>query len=140
RQGIELEGYYQPSQALRLTANYAWLDASEPEVGGGQLKETRRPKHSGSIALDGASGRLNYGAAIAYTGARQDTNFDLFPAQLVRLDAYWLASARIAYRLTDQIEVHLRVANAFDDLYQDTFGYRTEGRSIHAGLRVAFGR
>jgi len=36
--------------------------------------------------------------------------------------------------------VHLRVANAFDDRYQDAFGYRTEGRSIHAGLRVALGR
>jgi len=139
RQGIELEGYYRPSPAIRLTANYAWLDASEPDVGGSQLRETRRPKHSGSVALDGTTGGLVYGAAIAYTGGRTDNNFDVFPAQLVHLDAYWLASAKLAYRITDQIEAHLRVANAFDDHYQDVFGYRTEGRSIHAGLRVAFG-
>jgi vitamin B12 transporter len=140
RHGIELEGYYQPSAAIRLTANYAWLDASEPNIVGNQLRETRRPRHSGSVALDGASGRFNYGAAIAYTGDRTDNNFDVFPAQLVRLDAYWLASARIAYRLTDQFEAHLRVANAFDDHYQDVVGYRTEGRSVHAGLRVALNR
>jgi vitamin B12 transporter len=85
-------------------------------------------------------GRLSYGAAIAYTGERTDSNFDVFPAQLVRLHPYWLASGQIAYRLTEQIEAHLRVANAFDDHYQDVFGYRTEGRSIHAGLRVALGR
>ena len=140
RQGIELEGYYHPSDALRLTLNYAWLDASEPAVGGAQLKEPRRPKHSGSIALDGTKARLTYGAAIAYSGARRDTNFDVFPALPVRLDPYWLASARLAYRLTDEMEAHIRVANALDDDYQDAVGYRSEGRSIHGGLRVALGR
>jgi vitamin B12 transporter len=139
RQGVELEGYYQPSDALRLTFGYAWLNASEPDVSG-QLKEQRRPKHSGSMALDGTRGDFSYGAAVAYSGKRIDTNFDVFPADRVRLDPYWLASARLAYRLTDELEAHLRVANAFGDEYQDVVGYRTEGRSIYAGLRVALGR
>ena len=139
RQGIELEMYYQPFDAFRLTATYAWLDASEPDVAGSQIREPRRPRHSGSIAVDGSRGRLTYGAAIAYTGERSDTNFDVFPAAVVRFGPYWLASARLAYRLTDQLEAHLRVANAFDDRYQDVVGYRTEGRTIHAGLRLALG-
>ena len=139
RQGMELEMYYRPFDAFRLTATYAWLDASEPDVAGGQVREPRRPRHSGSIAVDGSRGRLTYGAAIAYTGERSDTNFDVFPAAVVRFDPYWLASARLAYRLTDQLEAHLRVANAFDDRYQDVVGYRTEGRTIHAGLRLALG-
>ena len=139
RQGIELEMYYQPFDAFRLTATYAWLDASEPDVAGSQIREPRRPRHSGSIAVDGSRGRLTYGAAIAYTGERSDTNFDVFPAAVVRFRPYWLASARLAYRLTDQLEAHLRVANAFDDRYQDVVGYRTEGRTIHAGLRLALG-
>ena len=140
RQGIEVEGFYNHSEALRLTVNYAWLDASEPNVGEGQAKEQRRPKHSGSIAADGALGRLTYGAAVAYTGERIDTNFDLIPSPQVRLDQYWLASLRLAYRIADPVEIHVRVANAFDGDYQDVFGYRTEGRSIHAGLRFAIGR
>jgi vitamin B12 transporter len=140
RQGVELEGFYRPSDALRLTVNYAWLDASEPESEGGQVKEPRRPRHSGSVALDGTKGRLTYGAAIAYTGRRTDTDFDVFPAELVRFGSYWLASVRAAYRVTDQLEAHVRVANTFDADYQDVVGYRTEGRSINAGLRVALGR
>jgi vitamin B12 transporter len=140
RQGIEVESHYQPSTAIRLTATYAWLDASEPSVSGGQVKEPRRPKHSGSIALDGSKGRFSYGAAIAYTGERIDTNFDVFPSRQVNLDPYWLASAQLAYRLFDQVEAHVRVANAFGADYQDVVGYRTEGRSIHAGVRVALGR
>ena len=140
RQGIELEGYYHPAEELRLTATYAWLDASEPSISSGQLKEQRRPRHSGSLALDGMRGRLTYGAMVAYTGDRIDTNFDLFPSQRVRLGAYWLAGAKLAYHIIDPVEVHVRVANAFDDEYQDAVGYRTEGRSIHAGVRVALGR
>ena len=140
RQGIELEAGYRLGTALHLTAHYAWLDASEPKVSGAALKEQRRPKHSGAIALDGQSGRLSYGAAIAYTGRRIDTDFDLFPAQRVRLDPYWLASFRVAYRLWQGTEATLRVANALDADYQDVVGYRTEGRSVHAGLRLAFGR
>jgi vitamin B12 transporter len=139
RQGVELEGYYRPAESLRLTVGYAFLDASEPVAEGQQVKEQRRPRHSGSLAVDGVRGRLTYGAAIAYTGERQDTNFDALPSRRVRLDPYWLASARLAYRLTDSFEAHVRVANAFDDDYQDVVGYRTEGRSIHAGVRVAVG-
>lgn len=139
RQGIEFEGFYNHSDALRLTINYTWLDASEPAVSEGQLKEPRRPKHSGSVAADGTVGRLIYGAAIAYTGERIDTDFDVFPSELVRLNLYWLASVRVAYRITDQFEAHVRVANAFDDDYVEVVGYRSEGRSIHAGLRVALG-
>lgn len=139
RQGVELDGYYVHSNALRLTINYVWLDASEPDVSGAQLKEQRRPKHSGSVAADGAFGRFNFGAALAYTGERTDTNFDIIPSALVKLDHYWLASARVAYRVADPVEVHLRFANAFDADYQDVIGYRTEGRSIHAGLRFAIG-
>jgi vitamin B12 transporter len=139
RQGIELDGYYHHSDALRLTVNYAWLDSSEPDFGDAQVREQRRPKHGGSVAADGNSGRFTYGAALAYTGERIDTNFDVIPSPLVKLDPYWLASLRVAYRIADPVEVHVRVANAFDDDYQDVFGYRTEGRSIHAGLRFAFG-
>jgi vitamin B12 transporter len=141
REGIEGEVHYAPTEALRVSATYAYLDAREPRGPGGSLiKEQRRPKHRGSVALDGTRGRLSYGSVIAYTGAHGDTNFDVFPAERVRLSPYWLASARIAYRLIETVELHLRVANAFDDHYQDVFAYLTEGRSVHAGVRLALGR
>ncbi len=141
REGLEVEADFSPSDALRVAATYAFLDASEPRgPNGSQVKEQRRPKHSGSVAIDGARGRLSYGAAVASTGAHLDTDFEVFPAQRMRLSSYWLANARIAYRLIDAVDLHLRVANAFDDRYQDVVGYRTEGRSIHAGIRLALGR
>ena len=117
------------------------LDAKEGNVAASALiREVRRPRHSGSVAIDGQRGRFSYGASLAYSGARLDTNFDLFPAAPVRLDPYWLAGARVAYRVSRGVELFGRIANAFDATYQDVVGYRTEGRSGYAGVRFAVGR
>ncbi len=71
---------------------------------------------------------------------RLDRDFDLFPAPIVSLDAYVLGSLRVAYRIMPQLELFARVENAFDEDYQDVFGYATPGASVHAGLRVTLGR
>jgi vitamin B12 transporter len=136
RAGIEAEVGWEPGEALRVRASYAYLKATEPS-GGDQLRELRRPRHSGAIALDGVVHRLVYGASLAYVGARPDTNFDVFPSQNVRLGAYWLADARLAYRLRSGIELFARGSNLLDQEYQDVFGYRTEGRGLYLGVRLA---
>ena len=138
RSGIEAEFGWQVGEALRLDANYAYLKASEPGlVAGSQVRELRRPKHSGSVGLDGTWRRLSYGASIAYTGTHDDMNFDVFPFETVHLHSYWLGGARVAYAVSGRIELFARAANAFDARYQDVFGYRTEGRSLYAGIRLA---
>ncbi len=76
---------------------------------------------------------------MAYTGARIDTDFETFPFRRVTLDAYWLAGARIAFNVSKDVELFARAANAFDERYQDALGYRTEGRSVYAGIRLARG-
>ena len=137
RQGVEVEAGWNLGEALRLAGTYSYLDASEPALVG-HLREVRRPKHSGSVTLDGTRGKFSYGGSIAYVGRRVDTDFDLF--QRVSLSPYWLAGARIAYAVRPGVEIFGRVANAFDDDYQDVVGYRTEGRSAYAGLRLAIDR
>jgi vitamin B12 transporter len=137
---VEFEFGWAVSPALRLSSTYAYLDATEQKVAGvDPEREHRRPRHSGSLAADGSAGRWSYGAAIAYVGKHRDRR-DSVPYELVDLSSYWLASARIAYRISDMIEVHVRVANALDDRHEDLVAYRTEGRTVHAGLRLAFGR
>jgi vitamin B12 transporter len=84
-------------------------------------------------------GKWSYGASLSYVGRHRDRR-DSAPYDLVDLDPYWLANARIAYRLSDGIEANVRVANLLGSHYQDLVGYRTEGRTIHAGLRLALGR
>ncbi len=139
RQGVEIEGGWSASSRLRLRAQGAYLDATQPNVAALQVKEVRRPKWSGAVSADGEAGRLTYGASLALVGARSDVDFDQFPAATVRLRGYALASARLGWRISHRIELFGRVANAFDRRYADVVGYRPSGRSINGGLRVALG-
>ncbi|HYI42956.1 MAG TPA: TonB-dependent receptor [Sphingomicrobium sp.] len=137
RWGIEAELGWRPVDALRLTAAYAYLHSTQP--GGAlnqQLREWRRPRHSGSVAADGASGRLSYGATLAYVGAHLDRQ-EVAPFAIVRLDSYWLAAARVAYAVRPGTELFGRVSNLLDQRYEDSAGYRTEGRGLFVGLRLA---
>lgn len=140
RRGIEVEGSWRPSPALRLTANYAFLDADEPAVaGGGQVKEVRRPKHSANVAADAEFGHLTAGVSLAYVGSRIDTDFGSFPATRVRLGDYVLGGARVAYRIAPALELFGRVSNLFDADYQDVVGYATQGRTVFGGIRIRYG-
>jgi vitamin B12 transporter len=137
RWGLEAEAAWRAGEKLRLTANYAYLHATEPDmVSGRQVTERRRPKHSGSLAADGAIGRWSYGASIAYVGSQLDTR-DNFPFDVVRLHPYWLGGARVAYALRPGIEVYARGSNLLNQKYEDSVGYRTEGRGLFAGIRLA---
>ena len=137
RRGLELEGEYRPSDSLFLGFNYTFLDAEERQVEGAALvREVRRPRHSANLFAGGERGRLSWGATASYVGKRRDRDFDLWPAPVVVLDDYLLASLRLGWRLTDEIEAFGRVENALDADYRDVVGYETAGRTVHAGLRL----
>jgi vitamin B12 transporter len=137
RSGVEVELAWSLGDRLRLTANYGYLDASEPGVVPSiQIREVRRPKNSGSVAVDGAWQGLTYGASVAYVGPRRDTDFDQFPARALTLHSYWLAGARLAWSVCPGMQLFARASNLFDAKYQEVFGYRTEGRAIYAGIRL----
>ena len=140
RRGIEATAELRPIEGLRIAANYTWLKAGDQRVAGAaRLDEVRRPKHSGNLYADWTRGPFTVGASLAYVGKRTDTDFDLFPAPTVTLGDYVLASARLAYRVTEAVELFGRVENAGDATYRDVVGYATPGRTIHAGLRLRLG-
>ena len=137
RWGVEAEFAWQPIDSLRLTANYAYLKAGQPSGAANErLQELRRPRHSGSVAADGSVGRWSYGASLAYVGSHLDRE-EVFPFDIVRLDSYWLAAARLGYAVTRQVQMFVRASNLFDARYEDSAGYRTEGRGFFVGLRLA---
>jgi vitamin B12 transporter len=139
RRGIELDASYRPSPALLLAVNYTLLDSEEREVAGSAVREVRRPRHSANLLAAGTSGRLSWGASASYVGARQDTDFDVFPERPVTLGDYLLASVNLGWRVSDRLEAFARAENAFAADYQDAFRYNTPGRTVHAGLRLRLG-
>jgi vitamin B12 transporter len=140
RDGLELSAAWHKGPGLNVSANYTWLDADQQSLAGGpRLREVRRPRNSFNLAAYGTAGRLRWGASLAYVGKRRDQDFDQFPAATVTLGDYVLASANLAYGILPQLELYARAENAFDADYQDVVGYHIPGRTIYAGLRVAFG-
>jgi vitamin B12 transporter len=137
RSGIEATVDWRLGNALRLSASYAYLKATQPDaVTGERATETRRPKHSGSLAIDGSAQHFTYGASLAYVGRHLD-NRDTFPFDRVALGSYWLADVRAAYSVRPGIELFARGSNLLDQKYQDVFSYRTEGRGLFLGVRLA---
>jgi vitamin B12 transporter len=139
RSGVEAELGWQAGDKLRLTANYAFLHATQPTPSGvAQVTELRRPKNSGAIAADGKIGRWSYGASIAYVGSHLDRE-EVFPFGIVRVDSYWLANARVAYAVSPKVELFARGTNLFNANYQEVAGYRTEGIGGFVGIRLRAG-
>jgi vitamin B12 transporter len=140
RRGIELSGDWQPLEGVSISANYTYLEAAQPDdAGTGAVREVRRPAHTANLYGSWRRGPLTLGAALSYVGERTDRDFDLFPTPTIELDAYLLASVRVAYRVTEQLEAFARVENGFDSDYRDLVGYATPGRTVHAGVRLLLG-
>jgi vitamin B12 transporter len=137
RRGVEAFAELRPVAGLRVSANYTFLDALERRDGPGpRAPEARRPKHGANLVADWTAGRLVLGGSLSYVGKRRDRDFDPFPAVAVTLDDYVLANLKVAYRISNSVELFGRVENAADAEYRDVFGYNSPGRAVHAGVRL----
>lgn len=140
RRGVEASAEWRPLDSLTFRAAYTRLDARDDQDDDPTtipLAEIRRPKHSASLMASWAKGPLSLGASAAYVGKRRDTDFDIF--QDVQLGDYLLAGVRAGYRITPNVELFGRVDNLGGARYQDVVGYATQGRTVHAGLRLRLG-
>jgi vitamin B12 transporter len=141
RRGVEATAELRLSERGKAAFYYTWLDAEERQVAGGlALREPRRARHSAALYGERRFGDVQLQARLAYVGRRRDTDFDSFPARAVTLDDYLLASATIDWQISKALEAFVRAENGFDADYQDVYGYRTQGRTVHAGVRVRLGR
>ncbi|HET9466353.1 MAG TPA: TonB-dependent receptor, partial [Gemmatimonadales bacterium] len=105
----------------------------------------RRPEHSVEAAVRTRFfDRASLGGSVVYVGARDDVDFNQFPAQRVRLPAY------ITVDLATEIDVirsapgrpglsgTLRVENVFDESYDQVIGFAGRGRGVFGGARFSF--
>ena len=126
--GIELYGGFALSAALRLRANYAFVDARD---GGGEAL-IRIPRHSGDLSLDyDAGGAWSGRLLLRHNGAERNYGVGSIE-DWTRLDL----TAR--YRISDRLELFARLENLLDEHYQQILGYGTPGRSGSVGMRLRY--
>ncbi|MEJ2258385.1 MAG: TonB-dependent receptor, partial [Woeseiaceae bacterium] len=139
RSGLEAGARWEVSETLAFNATYTYLESTAQDV-----REIRRPRHSGSFDLDYEifSGRGRLVLAATYGGTRTDTFFAPWPdpPATVTLDSYWLVEVSGRYALSQTVDVFARVDNFLDADYEHVYGYNTAGRRAYAGIRVMFGR
>jgi vitamin B12 transporter len=139
RQGAEVVLGWAVSESVAINANYTYVDTTEADV-----REVRRPRHSGSVNIDYVfrDERASVALAAIYGGTRTDTFFRPWPdpPEAVTLGNYWLVGLTARYRLSPTVEMFARVSNVLDEQYEHVYGYRTPDRAAFAGIRVALAR
>jgi vitamin B12 transporter len=133
--GVELSGRADLTEALKLSANYTWLDARDdaPDSPNFNRRLARRPKHDANAELAYEAQPFSAAVTTEYVGARFDD-----AGNLVRLKSYVLWDVRASYALTARIEAFGRIENLFDKRYETIAGYGELGRTAYAGLRARF--
>lgn len=128
--GVELYGGYQWREWLRISADYAYIDAAD----GNGNRLTRLPEHTGHVTLTlDPSGPFSGAVLIRYNG--EETNSDgTSLAGWTRIDLTG------AYGLSERVELFGRIENLLNEDYQQVLGYGTPGLSGSLGVRYRFGR
>jgi vitamin B12 transporter len=128
-QGFEVELGLAPTERLRTTLAYSYLDA-EDRASGNEL--ARRPRHALTATLDWTAPLgVRIGADVRLVGDSFDD-----AANLVSLDGYVLADLRASVPLGDKFELFGRIENLLDARYTEVAGYGTRGRAAFVGARV----
>ncbi|NBN76747.1 TonB-dependent receptor [Microvirga tunisiensis] len=137
RQGVEVSATAQILDGLTARASYTYLDAREPN---GQ-KEVRRPMHSGAAGLQYTflDGRASAFVDAVYNGQQMDSEWvNATPRSRVKLDDYLLVNLGADYKLNDNFTLYGRVENAFDQTYEEVYGYNTQGATAFVGIKGTF--
>ena len=141
RSGLELQGRAGVSARLTLAAAYTWLRSREPEAGDGMIQELRRPRHSGSLNAhyEFANPAIGVNLNLAYTGEQPDIFYPPWPtpSRRVSLDAFLLASLTATWQATPRARWHIRAENLGNARFEEVYGFRGPGRSIHLGVRFS---
>jgi vitamin B12 transporter len=144
RKGVEIAAALNLSEDLGFGGSYTYTDSTESDQVGSDVRELRRPRHSGSLYGNYRffENRANLQLVADYGGQSTDMFFPPFPepSEIVILDSYWLLDLTASYDINRNTRIFLRGTNLLDEDYEQVYGYRTPGRSAYLGLRLSFGR
>jgi outer membrane cobalamin receptor len=147
--GLELGATWHPVLALSIRAAWNWLDTEvldvdslsgavpPPYVPGDSL--IRRPASSGSLDVRWNHERFSAYAAISGRGSMLDLEPN-FGSSTVNNPGFATTAFGGTVQVHRAVGVYARLTNAFDQYYEDAFGYPALGRSVSVGIRVGSGR
>ncbi|MBX7118146.1 MAG: TonB-dependent receptor [Gemmatimonadaceae bacterium] len=149
--GVEVEAELPDLAGVDAIIGYTWTDTRVVDAGfdtddnatfvaGNRL--LRRPEHVASLRLArtlGRAGRVS--AVVMRVGEREDRDYGVFPAGVVRLPAYatidLAAELALPGRWWPGAQLQLRADNVADARLEQIAGFRAPGRTLYAGLKLS---
>lgn len=145
-QGTEVSAHFRPSSWISVNGSYTWLDTKVLSLdGSSSLVQQyyslgqplfRRPKHSGSLLATFHRGRMDANIS-GYLRAR---TLDVEPNYGASAGAYNNPGYRyvglgVNYRLRGNLTVYVNLHNAFNQRYEEIYGYPAPLLNVVAGVK-----
>jgi vitamin B12 transporter len=144
RKGVEAAATFNVAENLSFGGSYTYTDSTQNDGSGSDIRELRRPRHSGSLntSYRFLDERAKLRVVADYGGTSADIFFPPFPApsEIVSLESFWLLDLTASYDINQNTNIFVRANNLLDEDYEQVFGYRTPGRSAYVGVRLGFGK
>ena len=135
-QGVELTATLKPVERSSFQASYTHVNAEDRSPGSATFGKAlvRRPSETASALVDY---RFPFGLETGATLTHVGESFD-DATNTRRVEGYDVVDLRVAYPLTDKVELQARVENLLNEQYETIFRYGTPGRATYVGVRLSY--
>ena len=137
RQGIEVAGSFDVTDALQFNASYSYVHSEQPNG----ADEVRRPNHTASLGVNYAyaDGLGNLFLDAVFNGKMDDNEFNsTTPQTIVTLDNYLVVNIGADYQLSENVNIYGRIENLFDENYEEVYTYQAPGIGAFIGVKATF--
>ena len=134
--GVERSGSAKVWRFVNARANFTKLYTRNVTNNLTDAELVRRPRNSGSIALELTPRRWSLMAGARFVGERQEDDFVFFAIN--RNQGYENVFLNGSFQVTRHVELHVRMDNALDEQYQEVLGYTALGRNATGGVKLTW--
>lgn len=131
--GVELTGSMKLTEDFRANASYTYTDSDDGD--GNEL--VRRAKHTANINANYKyTPKLSANIGVQYASDRRDIYYDssTWSSEETTIDSYILVNIATLYKINNHITLSARLENAFDEDYEEVYGYNTAERAAYVGI------
>ena len=134
RQGAEVTVSTRPIQNLDIEGSYTYLDATDLD----DNTVTRRPRNELGInaTLQVTETDTTLSGNLRYVKGLYGKEFWNQGSPRSELPDFTVVNLSANHPLTDNVDLTARITNAFDEDYQEVWGYATRGRAGFVGVRT----
>jgi vitamin B12 transporter len=135
-QGAEFTVAVRPVDALRISANYTYLDARDRSRDGVTFDDRLARRPANSVTVNGDYS-WPFGLSTGFTITCVSGSYSS-PGEVNRLAGYALADLRASYPLGRHVELYGRIQNIGNERYETAFQYGQPGRAAYGGVRLTY--